>query len=122
MTTTDLTIADLNLSGSDDAFYLNDGESVLWIRDNGDGSAVVRIKFHSGIEDCIDADIRNATTTQPHSFAAAMALAHEALKTGKNIDAAIAALRSVKTRRNVSSSSGQAGQIRAMVANLESSR
>lgn len=55
----------------------------------------------------------------PHTFATAMALAHEALKTGENIDTAIAALRSVKTRRNVSSSSGQAGQVRAMVGNLE---
>lgn len=56
--TNDLTIANLTLQGTDEAFYLNAGESILWIRDNGDGTAVVRIKSADGFEDVMDADIR----------------------------------------------------------------
>jgi hypothetical protein len=51
-------LARLNLSGSAEPFYLNDGESVQWIRFNGNGTATVRVQFADGGSDVIDADIR----------------------------------------------------------------
>jgi hypothetical protein len=53
-------ISDLTLLGTDEPFYLEQGETVLWIRDNGDGTAVVRIRAADGFEDVIDAGIREA--------------------------------------------------------------
>lgn len=54
---TNLTIADLVLCGTSQPFFLNEGERVLWIRNNGDGTALVRIAFPSGMEDVVDADV-----------------------------------------------------------------
>jgi hypothetical protein len=53
-----LTIEDLTLAGSDEPFYLRVGEQVQWIKDNGDGTALVRVRSANGWEDVIDADIR----------------------------------------------------------------
>ena len=52
-----LTLADLTLQGTDEPFYLCEGERLVWIRDNGDGTALVRIDF-GRIEDVVDADIK----------------------------------------------------------------
>lgn len=55
-----MNIADLTLFGTDEPFYLEPGETVLWIRDNGDGTALVRVRAADGFEDVIDAGIREA--------------------------------------------------------------
>jgi len=67
-TTSQLTVSDLRLCGTDEPFYLNEGETVLWIRDNGDGTATVRLRFPDGIEDVIDADIAPTPHTEVSSM------------------------------------------------------
>lgn len=56
-----LTIEDLYLQGTTEPFYLNEDEILLWIRDRGDGTALVRVRTFR-IETTIDADIRPRTS------------------------------------------------------------
>lgn len=56
-TKTQLTIEDLVLCGTDQPFYLEPGEVVDYIRDNGDGTAVVRITSPNGFSGPVDAEI-----------------------------------------------------------------
>ena len=56
-----LKIEDLYLYGTTEPFYLEEGEEVLWIRDNTDGTALVRVKSPAGWEDVIDAEIKPTT-------------------------------------------------------------
>jgi hypothetical protein len=57
MTRQNLTIADLTLSGTDEPFYLEPGETVLWIRNQG-SRAIVRLRTAEGFEDLIDANLK----------------------------------------------------------------
>lgn len=54
-----LTIDDLRLCGSEEDFYLLEGEIVLWIRDNGDGTALVRTRASDGFENVTDAELKD---------------------------------------------------------------
>lgn len=53
-----LGLDDLWLCGAKEPFYLNEGEEILWVQDNEDGGALVRIRYPNGDEQTIDAEIR----------------------------------------------------------------
>jgi hypothetical protein len=53
-----LTIQDLTLYGTEEPFYLREGEKVLWIKDNGDDTAVVRLRAADGFEDVWDVGVK----------------------------------------------------------------